>query len=94
MKVDGVIWIRSVVDKLTWKHSVTTDEVEEVFNRSPRYRFIEMGDVDGEDLYSALGQTIEGRYLMVYFIHKPTNEALIISAREMTKNEKRTYGKK
>jgi hypothetical protein len=94
MKVTGVIWVRSVVDKLAWKHNVTTDEVEEVFNRAPRYRFIEIGDIEGEDLYAALGRTDEGRYLMVYFIRKPTDEALIVSAREMTKNEKRAYGKK
>ena len=94
MKITGLIWIRSVIDKLDWKHQVTTDEVEEVFSRSPRYRFIEAGDVDGEDLYAALGRTNAGRYLMVYFIRKAADEALVLSAREMTKNEKRAYGKK
>jgi uncharacterized DUF497 family protein len=94
MKVTGIIWLRNVVDKLEWKHNVTTDEVEKVFNRSPRYRFIETGDVEGEDLYAALGQTESGRYLVVYFVHKATGEALIVSAREMTKKERRTYGKK
>jgi len=94
MKVTGIIWLRNVVDKLQWKHNVTTDEAEEVFNRSPRYRFIETGDVEGEDLYAALGQTESGRYLVVYFVHKATGEALIVSAREMTKKERRTYGKK
>ena len=49
MKVTGVIWLRTVVDKLLRKHNVTTDEVEEVFNRRPRYRFIEVGDVEGDD---------------------------------------------
>lgn len=68
--------------------------MEEIFNRSPRYRFIETGDIEGEDLYAALGQTNEGRYLIVYFVHKATGEALIVSAREMTKKEKRTHGKK
>jgi uncharacterized DUF497 family protein len=94
MKVTGIIWLRNVVDKLQWKHNVTTDEVEEIFNRSPRYRFIETGDVEGEDLYAALSQTESGRYLVVYFVHKATGEALIVSAREMTKKERRTYGKK
>jgi hypothetical protein len=55
MKVNGVIWLRDVVDKLWWKHHVTADEVEEVLGRSPRYRFIESGDVEGEDLYAASG---------------------------------------
>jgi uncharacterized DUF497 family protein len=93
MQVTGIIWLRDIVDKLWWKHHVTTDEVEQVFNRSPRYRFIETGDVDGEDLYTALGQTVGGRYLTVFFIHKATNEALVISAREMTRKERKSYGK-
>lgn len=93
MKVSGIIWLRDVVDKLLWKHNVTTDEVEEVFDGSPRYRFIEDGNVDGEDLYSVLGQTESGRYLTVYFVHKKTEEALIVSARDMTTRERKTYGK-
>jgi uncharacterized DUF497 family protein len=94
MKINGVIWLRNVIDKLSWKHHVTTDEAEEVFSRSPRYRFLEEGDVEGEDLYSALGRTEAGRYLTVYFLHKVTGEALVISARDMTKKERRLYGKK
>ena len=49
-------------------------------------------DIEGENLYTALGQTEDGRYLIVFFIHKATNEALVISAREMTKKERRSYG--
>ena len=93
MKVAGIIWLRNVVDKLAWKHAVTTDEVEEIFNHGPRFRFIERGDVEGEDVYAALGQTEAGRYLTVYFIHKATAEALVVSAREMTPREKKSYGK-
>jgi len=93
MKVIGIIWLRGIVDKLSWKHNITTDEVEEIFDGAPRYRFIESGDVEGEDLYTALGQTEEGRYLTVYFVHKKTGEALIVSARDMTRKERSTYGK-
>jgi uncharacterized DUF497 family protein len=94
MKINGIIWLESVMDKLHWKHHVTTDEVEEVFNLSPRYRFLEKGDVEGEHLYSAMGRTEAGRYLTVYFLHKATGEALVISARDMKKKERRLYGKK
>ena len=94
MKVSGIIWLRDIVDKLLWKHNVTTNEVEEVFSRSPRYRFIESGDVEGENLYAAHGQSEAGRYLIIFFILKTTDEALVISAREMTKKEKKSYGKK
>ncbi len=94
MKVNGIIWLRNVIDKLLWKHNVTTDEVEEVFDQTPRYRYIESGDVEGEDLYAAMGQTGAGRYLTVYFVRKLTSEALIVSGRDMTKKERRSYGKK
>jgi uncharacterized DUF497 family protein len=59
-----------------------------------RFRFIETGDVEGEDLYAAMGRTAAGRYLIIYFVYKTTKEALIISAREMTRREKRAYAKK
>jgi uncharacterized DUF497 family protein len=94
MRLTGIIWLRDVVDKLLGKHNVTTDEVEDVFSHSPRWRFIETGDVEGEDLYTALGQTAAGRYLIVYFVHKRTGEALVISARDMTPNERKSYAKK
>jgi uncharacterized DUF497 family protein len=94
MKISGIIWLRDVVDKLLVKHSITTDDAEEVFGRAPRYRLIESGDVQGENLYAAMGQTEAGRYLIVYFIYKRTEDALIISAREMTKKERKSYAKK
>jgi uncharacterized DUF497 family protein len=94
MRINGIIWLRNVIDKLLWKHNVTTEEVEEIFDRRPRYRYIETGDIQGEDLYAAMAQTEAGRYLTVYFVHKLTGEALIISARDMTKLERKSYGKK
>ena len=39
-------------------------------------------------MYSASGQTDAGRYLIVFFIHKQDNTALILSARDMDKKEK------
>jgi uncharacterized DUF497 family protein len=94
MKVSGIIWLRDIVDKLLWKHNVTTNEVEEVFKHPPRYRFIESGDIENEDLYVALGRTEAGRYLIIFFVHKSTGDALVISARDMTQKEKKSYGKK
>ena len=93
MRINGVIWLRSVVDKLVRKHQVETDEVEVVFSNRPRYRHLERGDVEGEDLYAAFGRTQAGRYLTVFFIYKTTREALVVSARDMTRKERKTYGK-
>jgi len=94
MRVTGLIWLRDVVDKLTWKHQVTTEEVEEALTSATSFRFLERGDVRGEDLYAARGRTAAGRFLIVYFVYKTTGEALIVSARQMTKKEKRSYAEK
>jgi uncharacterized DUF497 family protein len=56
---------------LAWKHNVTTDEVESVFHLSPHYRFIEKGDVEGENVYAALGRTNAGPYLIVFSFINP-----------------------
>ena len=94
MKIDGLIWLRDIVDKLAWKHQVAPAEVEEALNNQPKIRFVEKGERKGEDVYMALGQTDAGRYLAILFIHKETKEALIISARDMADKERKQYGRK
>jgi uncharacterized DUF497 family protein len=94
MKFKGIIWLKDIVEKLERKHSVTTTEVKEVMDAARRFRFVEDGYFEGEDLYALQGQTDAGRYLTVFFIRKLTGEALILSARDMTDREKKSYGKK
>ena len=95
MRITGTLWLRNVVDKIASKHHVETHEVEEVFVDKPKFRFVEPGEREGEDVYLALGQTDAGRYLTVLFIYKKeTNEALVLSARDMARKERRQYGKK
>lgn len=94
MNIDDFIWLPAIVDKLESKHHVMPDEVEEVFFNKPRFRFVETGWRSGENVYSASGQTSGGHYLIVFFILKENNAALIISAREMDREERRRYGRK
>ncbi len=94
MYIDDFIWLPDIVEKLAVKHNVTQDEVEDIFFNSPRYRLVESGTREGEDVYSASGQTDAGRYLILFFIRKPNNTALIVSARDMDKNERRRYEQK
>jgi len=94
MKIDGIIWLRDIVDKLGFKHNVTMEEVEQTLNNKPKFRFVEKGQRKGEDVYMALGRTGSGRHLSVLFIYKRTKEALILSARNMTDKERKQYGKK
>jgi uncharacterized DUF497 family protein len=94
MKIEGVIWLRTVVDKLAVKHHVEPYEVEQALDNTPKIRFLEKGEREGENVYMALGQTDAGRYLAILFIYKMTYEALILSARDMAPKERRQYGKK
>jgi len=94
LKIEGIIWLRDIVDKLAFKHHLEPHEVEQVLSSKPKIRFVEKGKQKNEDVYMALGQTKAGRYLAVLFIYKKTKEALVLSARDMADKEKRQYGKK
>ena len=92
MEVREVIWLDAFVDKLWRKHHVRIEEVEDVLYGSPRIRKVARGDVAGEDVYAALGQTAAGRYLSVFFILKAGARALVISARDMSAKERHRHG--
>ncbi len=95
MRIDGVIWLRHIVDKLASKHQVTPEEVEEALTNKPKLRFMEKGErKGGRCIRGLLGKSDEGRYLSVLFIYKLTKEALILSARDMARKERRRYAKK
>ena len=96
MKIVGFIWLEKVVEKIEAKHHVYPEEVEEVLvNKINRPKIMKMkkGRFRGEDVYRTLGQTEAGRYLTVFFIYKLSNEALILSARDMDKKERRNYAR-
>ena len=92
MKVHNIIWLAEIEEKIIRKHDVWPDEVEQILSARPHVRFVERGHRPGEDLYAAFGQTEGGRYLAVFFILKQSGTALIITAREMTQKERRSYG--
>jgi uncharacterized protein len=92
--IDDIIWLDAIIEKLIWKHQVLTSEVEEVLAGQCRIFKKESGKVEGEHLYNALGRTKGGRYLSIFFIRKLNNKALIITARDMNKNERKRYEKK
>lgn len=94
MYVDDFIWLPAIIEKLHSKHSVTQEEAEEVFFNRPKFRFVETGYRENENVYAAMGHSDSGRYLIVFFIHKQDNRALILSARNMGKRERRSYERK
>jgi len=94
LKINGIIWLEDIVQKLIWKHRVEREEVIEVLDNSPKFRYIEKGYQKDENVYAALGQTEAGRYLVIFFIYKINHQALIISARDMTTSERKKYEQK
>lgn len=93
MRLTDVIWKIRFREKITTKHRVRTAEVEEVVFGKPFIVRVAKGKVSDEDVYEAFGQTRQGRYLVVFFIHKQ-GAALPISARDMTSSERKYYEKK
>ena len=94
MIITGFLWLDEVIEKLSRKHHVQAFEVEEAFFFRPRFRFVEKGDREGEDVYVVLGNTEAGRYLTVFFVRKRDGRALPLSARDMTYAERKRYGQK
>lgn len=62
LKIENLIWLHHIIDKLTFKHDVDISEVEEVFDSRPKFRFLQKGNRKEEDVYMALGRTEAGRY--------------------------------
>ena len=95
MKIDYIVCPDYIEDKLESIHHVTVREVRQVLLSEPRIRFAEKGHTEGNDVYGGFGQTFGGRYLSVFFVYKPeTKTAIIISARDMSNKERKTYGRK
>lgn len=89
-----IVWLDRIVEKLAWKHRVLPSEVEEVLTGSCRIFRKERGRVEGEHVYNALGRTQYGRYLSVFFIRKSDKRALILTARDMNRAERKRYEEK
>jgi uncharacterized DUF497 family protein len=94
MRIESILWLEEILDKLWRKHQVDEHEVVEALQNRPRFRFVERGLREGEDVYVAAGRTDAGRFLLVFFILKASGEALILSARNMSPAERRRYEQK
>jgi hypothetical protein len=94
MYIRQVIIPENIEEKIWVKHHVRDFEVDEIFENRPYIEFRETGElIKGEDLYAAWGRTDAGRYLIVFFIYKLTQDALVLSARDMKKKERKYYAK-
>jgi uncharacterized DUF497 family protein len=88
MRIERIIWPRDRVQHIA-RHGVTPSEVEEVcFGRPQVLRAKAQGK---NPLYYVLGQTDAGRHLFCVVIAFPDGNGYPVTAREMTRNEKRRY---
>jgi hypothetical protein len=94
MKIRGIIWLDSVIEKIDHKHGISRDEVCQIVQGHTMFRFVENGHRRGENVYAALGQTEAGRYLIVFFIYKADYRILVLTARDMTGAERKRYEKR
>jgi len=91
LKINGIIWYEKIIEKLEQKHNVQQYEVLEVFDNRSIFRYVEKGLQPNENVYAVLGRTNAGRYLIIFFIYKVNKHALIVSARDMTRGERKKY---
>ena len=94
MRIRWTIWKERFVEKFRQKHGIGVEEVEEVLRAADHFRKAAKGRVRGEDLYAAYGRTEAGRHVIVFFVFKKPDSALLISARDMSRSERRYYDRK
>ena len=76
---------REVADKLWSKHAVDVREVRQALEESPYKRR------GAEGLANVLGQTQAGRYLSVLVRELGNGRVRVVTARDMTRAERRLY---
>ena len=77
-------WSGKVIIKVVSKHNVLPEEVEQVFRNK---HFVKRQ----KNVLLAYGKSISGRYLFVVFQRKGANQLKLITARDMTKKERKLY---
>lgn len=88
--IEGFDWDRANVQKNWERHRVAFYECEEVFFHEPAISANPQHS-SAELRYYALGRTVQGRLLSISFTMRG-NKARVISARDMSRKERRRYG--
>lgn len=85
-------WDNGNIDKNYNKHNVTNRESEEVFINEPKFIFKDESHSLDETRYGIFGSTNNGRLLSLVFIMR-SEKIRIITARDMSRKERRVYEK-
>ena len=89
----GFEWDDGNKNKNWIKHKVSNSECEQIFFNRPLIVHVDVKHSDFEDRYYALGTTDLGRKLFVVFTIRK-KKIRIISARDMSRKERRIYATK
>jgi len=90
---DGFEWDEHNINKNWEKHSVFYTECEEAFFNKPLLVAEDEKHSDIEQRYYALGMAHSKRRLFIVFTIRK-NKIRVISARDMSKNERKVYEQK
>jgi uncharacterized DUF497 family protein len=89
----GFQWDEGNLEKNSHSHNVITSECEEVFFNRPLIMAEDVKHSQKEKRYFLLGQTNEHRRLFIVFTIRK-NLIRVISARDMSKRERKVYEQK
>ena len=84
MKIDWLEWDEDTIEHLA-QHGVTIEEVYEVCDGRHKVKKVKYGR------HGVLGQTESGRYLTVILERLLGNTFQVVTARDMSKSERRLY---
>ncbi len=91
-KADEFEWDEGNTDKNWDSHRVRNEEAEEVFSNEPKLLSEDKKHSEKEPRYFCLGQTYKGRTMLVSFTLR-RDHIRIISARDMSRKERKIYEK-
>ena len=86
----GFEWDKGNIDKNWIKHKVSSSECEQIFFNRPLLIQDDLLHSESEERYYALGKTDIIRFLFVVFTIR-NNLIRVISARDMSRKERRIY---
>jgi uncharacterized DUF497 family protein len=85
VRIEDLIWNETNLDHIA-AHHVEQYEVEEVC-----YGDVYLERRRGKRRYFAFGQTHSGRHLIIFLDHRGSGFFYVVSARDMSKTERRYY---
>lgn len=91
-RIRELYWRADREEHILERHGVSWEEVEEAVLGDPRGRLRRRGPAErdpDETVYEHYGRTLEGRYLMVALLYVGQGIAMPITARDMTRSERR-----